>query len=166
MNFHQNNCRLGFNSVKTTLINNNFSMEGWDLDPLFAPSLLPTVTGAQTEARARVEHPCSIPAPLCSQRWCQDSWQQHEEQTQLSSSPGCLGGTRLSSSSHPRNRRNTVTYRPTSGGPGSWSQEATGQAAVSCCPGARLVALGISQAWTFLPHWGLWCSSRDLCAAI
>lgn len=68
MNFHQNNCRLGFNSVKTTLINNNFSMEGWDLGPLFAPSLLSTVTGAQTEARARVEHPCSIPAPLCSQR--------------------------------------------------------------------------------------------------
>lgn len=40
MNFHQNNCRLGFNSVKTTLVNNNFSMEFWGLGPVFVPSLL------------------------------------------------------------------------------------------------------------------------------
>lgn len=35
MNFHQNNYMLGFNSIKTTLVSNNFSMEGWDLGPLF-----------------------------------------------------------------------------------------------------------------------------------
>lgn len=61
MNFHQNNYMLGFNSVKTALVSNNFSMEGWDLGPLFVPSLLPTVKGAQIEVRARVKHPCSIP---------------------------------------------------------------------------------------------------------
>lgn len=47
-------------------------MEFWDLGPVFVPSLLALLQVHRLKSE-RVKHPCSIPAPLCSQQWCQDS---------------------------------------------------------------------------------------------